>query len=71
MRSNSSNVVVVDAADCGFGSGGSAQLWPDQCGSGVIGVATGSGSGSQISTAVTWIWRKGGRPMREMRPSMT
>jgi hypothetical protein len=55
MRSNSSNVVVVDAADCGFGSGGSAQLWPDQCGSGVIGVATGSGSGSQISTAVTWI----------------
>jgi hypothetical protein len=24
-----------------------------------------------ISTAVAWIWRRGGRPMREKRPSMT
>jgi hypothetical protein len=40
MRSNSSDVIVVDAADCGSGGGGSAQLRPDQCGSGVIGAAT-------------------------------
>jgi hypothetical protein len=36
MRSNSSDIVVVDAADCGSGGGGSAQLRPDQCGGGVI-----------------------------------
>jgi hypothetical protein len=45
MRSNSSDIVVVDAADCG------------------------SGGGSRISKAAVWIWRRGGRPMRERRPS--
>jgi hypothetical protein len=48
MRTNSSDVVVVDAADCGSGGGGSAQLQPDQCGGGVIRAAVGSGSGGQI-----------------------
>jgi hypothetical protein len=71
MRSNSSDVVVVDNADCGSNGGGSAQLRPDQCGEGVIGAATGSGGGSRISTTVAWIWRRGGRPMRERRPSTT
>jgi hypothetical protein len=44
---------VVDDADCGSGSGGSAQLRPDQCGGGVIGAAAesarrqrGSGAGA-------------------------
>jgi hypothetical protein len=44
---------VVDAADCGSGGGGSAQLWPDRCGGGVIRTATesarrrrGSGAGA-------------------------
>jgi hypothetical protein len=45
---------VVDAADCGSGGGRSAQLRPDQCGSGVIGAAAaesarrwrGSGAGA-------------------------
>jgi hypothetical protein len=45
---------VVDAEDCGSGSGGSAQLRPDQCGGGVIGAAAagsarrqrGSGAGA-------------------------
>jgi hypothetical protein len=40
MRSNTSNVIVVVAVDCGSGGGGSAQLRPDQCGSSVIGAAT-------------------------------
>jgi hypothetical protein len=45
---------VVDAVDCGSDGGGSAQLWPDRCGSGVIEAATtesarrwrGSGAGA-------------------------
>jgi hypothetical protein len=36
MRSNSSDVVVVDAMDCGSGGGESVQLRPDRC-SGQIG----------------------------------
>jgi hypothetical protein len=44
MRSNSSDVAMVDAMDRGSGGGGSAQLRPDRCGGGVIGVAGGSGS---------------------------
>jgi hypothetical protein len=54
MRSNNSDVVVVDAADCGSGGGGSAQLRPDQCGGGVIGVAAAKsarrwrGSGARV-----------------------
>jgi hypothetical protein len=48
MRSNSSNVVVVDAADCSSGGGGSAQLRPDQCGGGVIEAVTESGDGNRI-----------------------
>jgi hypothetical protein len=55
MHSNSSDVVVVDAADCGFGGGGSAQLQLDRCGGGVIGAVTGSGGGGRISTATAWI----------------
>jgi hypothetical protein len=43
MHSNSSDVAVVDAMDCGFGGGGSTQLRPDRCDSGVIGAAVGSG----------------------------
>jgi hypothetical protein len=35
---------MVDAMDRGSGGGGSAQLRPDRCGGGVIGVAGGSGS---------------------------
>jgi hypothetical protein len=46
MGSNNNNAIVVDAVDCGSGGGGSAQLWPDQCGGGVIGAATGSGGSS-------------------------
>jgi hypothetical protein len=42
MRSNSSDIAVVDAMDCGSDSGGSAQLRPDRCGGGVIGAAVGS-----------------------------
>jgi hypothetical protein len=57
--------------DCGSGGGGSAQLWPDRYGGGVIGGAGRSGGGSWISTAVAWIWRRGGRPMRERYPSTT
>jgi hypothetical protein len=68
MRSNSSDVVVVGAADCGSGGGRSAQLRPNQCGGGVIRAAAGS-SGGRISTAAAWIWRRGGRPMWERRPS--
>jgi hypothetical protein len=37
MRSNNNDVAVVDAMDCGSGGGGSAQLWPDRYGGGVIG----------------------------------
>jgi hypothetical protein len=37
---------------------------PDQCGGGVIRAMAGSGGGSRISTATTWIWCKGGRSMR-------
>jgi hypothetical protein len=48
MGSNNNNAIVVDAVDCGSGGGGSAQLWPDQCGGGVIGAATGSGDSGQI-----------------------
>jgi hypothetical protein len=33
--------------------------------------AVGSGGDSRISKAAAWIWRKGGRPMRERRPSTT
>jgi hypothetical protein len=71
MRSNSSDVVVVDAADCGSGGGGSTQLRPDQCGGGVIKATAGSGGGSRISTAAAWIWRRGDRSMRERRTSTT
>jgi hypothetical protein len=39
MRSNSSDIAVVDAMDCGSGGDGSAQLWLDRCGGGVIGAA--------------------------------
>jgi hypothetical protein len=39
---------VVDAADCGSVGGGSAQVRPDQCDGGVIGVVAGSGSGGWI-----------------------
>jgi hypothetical protein len=39
---------VVDVADCGSGGGGSAQLRPDQCDGGVIGVVAGSGGGGWI-----------------------
>jgi hypothetical protein len=54
MRSNSSDVDVVDAMDCGSGGGGSAQLRPNRCGGGVIGAAAvesaqrrrGSGTGA-------------------------
>jgi hypothetical protein len=54
MRSNSCDVVVVDAADCGSGGGGSAEMRSDQCGGGVIGAAAaestrrrcGSGAGA-------------------------
>jgi hypothetical protein len=62
---------VVDAAHCCSGDGGSTQLRPDQCGCGVIGVAAGSGGGSRTNMAAAWIWRRGGRPMRERRPSTT
>jgi hypothetical protein len=62
---------VVDAADCGSCGGGSAQLRLDWCNGGVIGAAAGSGGGSRISTVAAWIWRRGGRPMRERRSSMT
>jgi hypothetical protein len=49
MRSNNSDVVVVDVADCGSGGGGSAQLQPDQCGGGVIRAAAArSGNGGRI-----------------------
>jgi hypothetical protein len=36
MHSNSSDVTVVDAMDCGSGGRGLAQLRPDRCGGGVI-----------------------------------
>jgi hypothetical protein len=36
----------------------------------VIGAAGRSGSGNRISTVAVWIWRRGGRPMRERHPSM-
>jgi hypothetical protein len=71
MRSNSSDIVVVDATDYGSSNGGSAQMWPDQCGGSVIGAMARSGDGSQISKAAAWIWRKGDRPMQERHPSMT
>jgi hypothetical protein len=38
---------------------------------GLISAAAGSGGGSQISTAAAWIWRRGGRLMRERCPSTT
>jgi hypothetical protein len=43
MRSNNSDVVVVNVVDCGSGGGESAQLRPDQCG-GRIGQWRGSGA---------------------------
>jgi hypothetical protein len=55
MRSNSSDIDVVDAADYGSGGGRSAQLRPDRCGSSVIGVAAESSDGSRISTVAAWI----------------
>jgi hypothetical protein len=71
MRSNSSDIAVIDAMDCGSDGGGSTQLRPDQCGGDVIGAAAGSGGGNRISTAAAWIWRRGGRPMRGRRPNTT
>jgi hypothetical protein len=59
MRSNSSDVIVVDATDYGSSGGGSAQLRPDQCCSGVIGAVARSSDDSRISTAVAWIWHRG------------
>jgi hypothetical protein len=53
MRSNSSDIVVVDAADCGSDGGGSVQLRPDQCGGGVIGAVVGSGDGG-VDLAQGW-----------------
>jgi hypothetical protein len=47
MRSKSSDIVVVDVADCGSGGGGSTQLRPDQCGGGVIGAAAAAESARQ------------------------
>jgi hypothetical protein len=55
MRSNNSDVAVVDAMDCGSGGGGSTQLWPDRCGGGVIRATGGSDGGGWISTVVAWI----------------
>jgi hypothetical protein len=63
MYSNSSDIVVVDATDCGSGGGGSTQLWPDRA------VAAGSGGGSRISKTTAWIWRRGGRSMWERCPN--
>jgi hypothetical protein len=71
MRSNNSDVIVVNAANYGSNGGGSAQLRPDQCGGSVIGAAAGSGGGSRISKAAVWIWHRGGRPMWERRPRTT
>jgi hypothetical protein len=71
MCSNSSDIVVVNVADYGSSSGGSAQMWPDQCCGSVIGATAGLGGGSQISKAAMWIWRRGDRLMRERHPSTT
>jgi hypothetical protein len=32
MHSNNSDIIVVDAVDCGSGGGGLTQLRPNQCG---------------------------------------
>jgi hypothetical protein len=48
MRSNNNDVVVVDATDCGFDGGGSAQLQPDQCGGGVIGTTVAGSGNAQL-----------------------
>jgi hypothetical protein len=69
MRSNSSDVVVVHAMDCGSGGGVLAQLRADQCGGGVIKAAVGSCGDNRISMTAVWIWHRGGRPMRERRPT--
>jgi hypothetical protein len=45
MRSNSNDVVVVDAMDCGSGGGGLVQLRLDRCGGGGIGAAAELGGG--------------------------
>jgi hypothetical protein len=45
MRSNNSDIIVIDAADYGSGGGGSVQVRLDQCGGGVIRAAAGSGGG--------------------------
>jgi hypothetical protein len=39
MRSNSSDIALVDATDCGSDDGTSTQLLPDRCSGGVIGAA--------------------------------
>jgi hypothetical protein len=49
MHSNSSDVTVVDAMDCGSDGGGSAQLRPDWCSGGVIGAAAESGGGMDLA----------------------
>jgi hypothetical protein len=54
MRSNISDIAVVDAMDCGSG--------------GVISAAVGLGGDSQISMVAAWIRHRGGQPMRERRP---
>jgi hypothetical protein len=47
-----------DTCPRGSGSGGSAQLRPDRCDSGVIGAAAESGSGEDLTTCVdVAIWR--------------
>jgi hypothetical protein len=45
MRSNSSDVDVADAMDCGSGGGRLAQSQPDRCSGGVIGAVGRSGGG--------------------------
>jgi hypothetical protein len=46
MRSNSSDLIVVDVVDCGSGGGGSVQLRPVQCGGSVIEAMARSSGGS-------------------------
>jgi hypothetical protein len=51
MRSNSNDVVVGDAMDCGSGGGGLVQLRLDRCGGGGIGAAAELGGGGGVDLA--------------------
>jgi hypothetical protein len=59
MRSNNSDVVVVDAMDCGSGGGGLTQLWPNRRGGSVIGAAAAESARRQRGSGAGVVGRCG------------